>query len=144
MLLLVMNTTTISVFPNGFYSPMLPTISNLHIIWQTTIHLKPYDQNIWFNGNILLLDIILLKEIVSVIMNIYIIWHNKCLTYFSILMWKSDSQVWHRTQNGDKRLNGVAVYHWSILFKVFGSESTLMNNSENVKGMKTEMKKPPW
>ena len=49
-------------------------------------------------------------------------------THLSILVDKSDTQVRHCSQNGDQRLNGVAVDDRSILFEVFYSEAAFVNN----------------
>ena len=61
--------------------------------------------------------------------NKVLIFGNYPAAYLSILMCKSNTKVGHCPQNCDKGLYCVAVHYWSILFEVFRSESTLMNNS---------------
>lgn len=56
---------------------------------------------------------------------------RKCGTYVSVSVGKCDSEVGHSSQNGDQGLNGVAVNHRSVLFEVFGCETTLVDDSAN-------------
>lgn len=53
----------------------------------------------------------------------------KILAYLTILIAVSDAQVGHSTQDGDERLDRVAVHHRPILFEVFICEATFVDNS---------------
>lgn len=49
--------------------------------------------------------------------------------YLSVLIAIGDAQVWHGTQDGDQRLDCVAVHHRPVLFEVFIRKATFVDNS---------------
>lgn len=54
---------------------------------------------------------------------------KNAIYYLSIPIAVGDAQVGHSTQDGDERLNRVAVHHRPVLFEVFICEPTLVDNS---------------
>lgn len=53
----------------------------------------------------------------------------ECWAYLSILIAIGDPQVGHGAQDGDERLDRVAVHHRPVLFEVFICKATFVDNS---------------
>ena len=59
-------------------------------------------------------------------------YNGKMMLYLSLGVCERDAEIWHRPEDGDKRLDGVAVDDGTVLLEVLGSEAALVDDPGRV------------